>query len=102
MRAVKIIPAVFGDLEEAVDWYGRQGGPKLGDRFVTNFRRHLRKIGENGEMRRVIHLEFRKVILTPFPYMMFYRLEKDSWVVVALVHSARSPERIRKLLGERV
>ena len=101
VRPVRISPAVFDDLAEAADWYGKEGGSALSDRFVTNFRHYLTKIQATGEMRRIVHSDFRKLILRPFPYMLFYRLEEETWVVVALVHSARSPERISKLLGER-
>ena len=101
MRQVRIFPAVLQDVAEAAAWYDEQGHVGLGDRFITAFQRGLAQIQENGAANRKSYLEFRKLLIRPFPYSLYYRLHGSTWIVVLVVHAARQPQRIKRALRTR-
>ena len=101
MKELRLLPAVLEDTAQAAQWYDEEGYVRLGDRFLAVFYSILPHIQEQGEIRRPVYEDFRRVLLNPFPYAVYYRYHGD-WVVVSLViHAARNPRLLRKLLRER-
>jgi hypothetical protein len=102
MRDIRILPEVLRDIADAAKWwYDEDGNLGLGDRFIATFYRFLRDIQQDGEIHRKIYHDFRKVIIRPFPYSVFYRLHENTWIVTLVIHSARRPSRTRKNLRNR-
>jgi hypothetical protein len=102
MKDIRVLPAVANDLAEAANWYDREARPGLGERFLATFYSYLPHIQENGEVHRIVYSDFRRILLKPFPYAAYYRYFED-WVVVSLViHGARDPKTVRRLLRERI
>ncbi len=101
MREIRIIPAVLLDIAEAADWYDREGYAGLGDRFIDTFYANLPRILRCGDIYRTVHLDFRKVIIQPFPYSVYFRLHEDTWIVTLVVHAARRPDLARSILADR-
>jgi len=101
MSELRLLPEVFDDTAQAVRWYEEQAYEGLGDRFLNVFYSYLQHIQEWGEAQRLVYGDFRRILLYPFPYALYYRYHGD-WVVVSLViHTARSPRLLRRLLNER-
>lgn len=101
MKQLRLLPAVLEDTAQAAQWYDEAGYTGLGERFVAVFRSVLPLIQRRGEICRPVYKDFRRVLLNPFPYALYYRSHGD-WVVVTLViHAARNPRLLRKLLRER-
>jgi hypothetical protein len=101
MRALRILPEVLEDTAQAARWYNDEGYVGLGDRFLAVFYSSLPYIQQQGEIYRPVYKGFRRILLNPFPYAVYYRFHGD-WVVVSLViHAARRPGLLRKLLRER-
>jgi plasmid stabilization system protein ParE len=101
MRELRLLPGVFDDTEQAARWYNEEGYEGLGERFVDNFYSYLQHIQQHGESYRQIYNEFRRILLYPFPYAIYYRYH-ENWIVISLViHTARSPRLVRRLLKER-
>src|ERR1035437_3737885 len=101
MKELRLLPAVLEDTAQAAQWYDEEGYVGLGDRFLAVFYSILPHIQQQGEIYRPVHEDFRRILLNPFPYEVDYRYHGD-WVVVSLViHAARNPRLLRKLLRER-
>lgn len=101
MSELLLLPEVFDDTAEAARWYDDEGYEGLGDRFLTVFYSYLQHVQEWGESHRTVYNDFRRILLYPFPYALYYRYH-DNWVVISLViHTARSPRLLRRLLNER-
>jgi hypothetical protein len=98
---IRLLPAVFEDTAEAARWYDEEGYEGLGNRFIAIFYSYLLHIQQHGESYRLVYKDFHRVLLKPFPYAVYYRYHGD-WIVVSLViHTARSPRLMKKLLRER-
>ena len=102
MRDVRILSDILEDIHEAAAWYDEEGYVGLGDRFIATFQTYLPTIRDNGGIHRIGYHEFRKILLRPFPYTVFYRLHADTWIVTLVIHAARDPRHIRKLLRKRL
>lgn len=101
MRSLRILPAVLQDIAEAADWYDKNGCKGLGERFIQTFYSRLNHIQSDGEMYRAVYLDFRKILIQPFPYTLFFRLYEDTWVISLVTHAARSPEWMKSRLQKR-
>jgi plasmid stabilization system protein ParE len=101
MKELRLLPAVLEDTAQAARWYDEAGYVGLGERFLSVFYSTLLQIQQQGQICRPVYEEFRRILLNPFPYAVYYRYHGD-WVVVSLViHAARNPRLLRKLLRER-
>lgn len=102
MRDLRILPAVLDDIAEAAAWYDDDGYHGLGDRFIATFYSYLPLIQQNGHIYRASYREFRKILIKPFPYAVFFKLHEEVWIVSLVIHAARGPSRIRRLLKKRI
>jgi len=101
VREIRLLGAVFEDMAQATRWYDVEGSIELGDRFTAVFYSYLTHIQQHEKAYSVVYKEFRRVLLKPFPYSLYYRNYED-WIVVALViHAARSPRSWQALLRGR-
>ena len=101
MKALRLLPEVLEDIANAAKWYDDEGYFGLGSRFLAVFYSSLAHIQHDGEIYRTIYKEFRRTLIKPFPYVVYYRYHED-WVVISLViHAARRPRLVRKLLRQR-
>ena len=101
MRDIRILPAVLEDIAEAAAWYDEQGYAGLGGRFLDTFYASLSHIQHEGEIYRPVYQDFRKILIRPFPYSVFYRRHSDIWIVTLLIHAARNPALSRRFLRKR-
>ncbi len=101
MREIRLLPAILEDVRQVAQWYDQEGSTELADRFLSVFYSYLPRIGGYSEAYPVVYREFRRVLLKPFPYSLYYR-NRESWAVVSLViHAARNPRLWKKVLRER-
>lgn len=101
MTQLRIIPEVAEDVAAAADWYDHEGYVGLGDRFVATFESYASHLQENGEIYRIVYSEFRRILLRPFPYALYYRYHGEFLTVVLVVHGARNPKLVHSLLRNR-
>lgn len=78
------------DLRQAARWYEGQN-PGLGREFVAEVEAALLRIDENPLQYQTIYREVRRAIPHKFPYGIFFRVEQDNIVVLAIVHLHRDP-----------
>jgi hypothetical protein len=101
MSDFRILPEVANDLAEAADWYDEKGYVGLGDRLIETFYSYIPHIQEHGHIYRVVYSDFRKVLLQPFPYFIFYRYHGDLLVISLVISAVRRPSLIRRQLRNR-
>jgi len=85
MWPVTVRPHAEADLENARNWYEerREG---LGREFITAARLAVEKIRANPERYPVYYRGFRRVLLTRFPYKLFYRVEAERIIIFRALH----------------
>ena len=98
---LRFLPAVFADVAEASDWYFQQGGPELADRFEKTFFFHVSTIEAIPLAFPCVYKEFHRTILRPFPYKMYFTEDRDTHLIVLVIHAARDPHEIQRLLRNR-
>jgi hypothetical protein len=101
MREIRILPAVLQDVSEAAAWYDEQKYLGLGDRFLDTFYASLSHIQQDGEIYRAAYQGFRKILIRPFPYSVYYRLHSNIWIVTLVIHASRKPALAQALLRDR-
>jgi toxin ParE1/3/4 len=85
-------PEAERDIAAAYDWYeDREVG--LGQAFLAQVNAALALIERNPELHPRLHREIRRVLTKRFPYGVFYIVEKEVVVVLAVLHQASDPER---------
>lgn len=101
MRDFRILAEVAGDISEAAGCYDREGYEGLGDRFTATFYAYVDYLRQNGEIYRHVYSEYRRFLLRPFSYALYFRYHEEILVVVLVAHTARDPRRVRRVLRER-
>jgi len=89
-------PVVFrreakSEFDEVVVWYeGRRAG--LGREFMVCVEAVLERIKKTPEIHTIVYADVRCGLVRRFPYGIYYRLEANRVVVVAVFHGSRDPE----------
>lgn len=98
MLPVRVRPEALNDLVQAWEWYEeRRGG--LGDEFRACVDTAIGEIAQGPFIYPCVFGSIRRRILRRFPYAILFLVEIEHIEVLAVFHSARSPqnwmERIR-------
>jgi plasmid stabilization system protein ParE len=88
--SVYLRPEARDDIEQASTWYERQS-PGLGDDFLDQVLDTLDRIAENPKLYPAVHRQTRRAVLRRFPFGVFYHVEDDAIVVIAIMHGSRDP-----------
>lgn len=78
------------EFDEAVDWYDQQRAG-LGSEFIEEVNRVFEGLCAHPERFAVVHEDLREALVRRFPYAVYYRVEPDQVVVVAVIHTSRDP-----------
>lgn len=78
------------DLQQAYSWY-EQRREGLGSAFLAALDQTLRAIQLRPESFPVAAGEVRRAVLHRFPYAVFYQLNRDQILVLAVFHASRKP-----------
>ena len=71
----------------------------LGREFLLTIDGSLTAVGQFPEMARVYHKTIRRLVVSRFPYGVFYAVEGQRIIVHAVLDLRQDPESIRKRLG---
>ncbi len=91
-------PEVDEELEVAARWY-EERQPGLGEDFLKEFERALRRIVADPKQWRKIQGQIRKLKLRRFPYAIVYSPGSDALYIKAVMHLHRRPFYWRKRIG---
>lgn len=76
------------DIREAVRWF-RDISPNLAIRFGVELERVYANILEYPQIFPLVYKTCRRVLLSRFPYSVFYLVEPSVVLIVAVVHQSR-------------
>jgi toxin ParE1/3/4 len=90
---------VYEDVTAAADWYEtqRQGHGKV---FALRFQEAVSLLTTHPHIYQLVFQHFRRVILNPFPYAIFYGIDEQEKMIniVAVIHTKRGDEFIAERL----
>ena len=89
---IRLRPEAELDLAEAAKWYDEQRSG-LGQEFFDEALVTLSAIADMPLMHAVIHRRTRRALMRRFPFGIFYRIDRDFIVVLAVLHGSRHPQR---------
>ncbi|MCB9932071.1 MAG: type II toxin-antitoxin system RelE/ParE family toxin [Planctomycetes bacterium] len=79
------------DLVEICEWYEAQK-PGLGDEFLDEYSNVAVRIEEFPTAFHEVDADVRCARLKRFPYLIFYKVEVEKLVGLAVIHQHRDPE----------
>jgi plasmid stabilization system protein ParE len=83
-------PEARAEFDDAFDWYEQQRHG-LGMDFVAHVQEVLDRISDTPERYVQVFQDIRRVVVQRFPYSIFYKVEPQQVVVLAVFHSSRNP-----------
>ena len=83
------------EISDARRWYERQC-EGLGQDFINILDSCFTSIQQNPKMYSIVYRNIRRAHLRRFPYGVFYFLDKETIVVLAVFHASRNPQQWRK------
>ena len=92
---IRLRPEAEEDLADAAVWYEAQRSG-LGQEFLDRVFSTFNLIAERPNMHSNVHRSTRRALLHRFPFGVYYRIETDTIVVVAVMHSSRNPRLWKK------
>lgn len=98
--AILFRPQVEEDVSAAFAWY-EDKVRDLGRKFLRGFYASTVEIPLNPFLYPKVYGEYRRCILGPFPYAVYYKVRGEEVVVAGVYHCARDPRAIRAELRER-
>jgi toxin ParE1/3/4 len=89
------LPIVYHDqvpdeINAAVAWYEQQR-PGRGAAFAADLQKQVNRIADNPALSGVIHRDVRGCPMRHFPYVVYYRVDSDRIVIIAVQRGARNP-----------
>jgi len=91
MRRVIVRPEAVDDLSAAFDWYESQC-PGLGRDFAREISHCIDSIAESPFLYALIDGTLRRTLARKFPFAVYYLINEEEIVVIAVLHCARDPE----------
>lgn len=91
-RGLSLTSRAISELREAAAWYGLQR-PGLGVAFLGALEATLQDLRTRPESFGLVAAEVRRALLDRFPYGVFFAIEPESVVVLAILHTRRDPRR---------
>ena len=96
MSCIIIIrPEAETDLGESFLWYQEQN-PGLGLEFLRCVDVIFDTIKENPKIYRKVYKNIRRALTRRFPYEIFYIVEGNKTIVLAVLHAKRDPELLKE------
>jgi toxin ParE1/3/4 len=98
---IRSTPPVELDIEEASDWYETERAG-LGNEFLFELGAVYDRIEENPLKLEVLRFDIRRALLRRFPYAVYFILDNELIVVLAVLHTARDPARWQERKSHRI
>ena len=91
-RTLRVLPEAAAELQSAAMWY-EEKRPGLGVEFVAIVDQALQSVLEHPEACPLWRPDrpYRKHPLKRFPYVVFFRIDSETVVIVAAAHAKRRP-----------
>jgi toxin ParE1/3/4 len=96
-RRAAFTPRATADIETAFNWYEQQRDG-LGGEFETAVRQALDLVENMPELGPIVQQDVRRVLISRFPYAVYYRVTDAAIEIRACLHQRRSPRVWRRRL----
>ena len=83
-------PRAAAEIEAGYRWY-EQNRPGPGEEFLDAVDYIVGLIASHPERFPIVHRDTRRVVLSRFPFSIFYRSKAGHVIVVACFHSKKNP-----------
>jgi plasmid stabilization system protein ParE len=90
-RRTFVRPEAQINIREAAAWY-EQRETGLGQRFVGEIRQSLKTISMTPLRFPLLENGVRRLLLHLFPYAVYFIVESDRVIVIAVLHQHRAPQ----------
>lgn len=87
---VYLRPDAKSDIEEAAFWYESQESD-LGNQFLDEALSVIDKLEETPAIYPKIFQNLRRVLFKKFPFGMYFYLEEQRVIIIAVMHGSRDP-----------
>jgi plasmid stabilization system protein ParE len=91
---VRLRTEAESDIHDAAVWYESQR-LRLGHDFLDAVEASFTRISENPLQFPILYRGTRRALLARFPFGVFFRVEGQTIVVLAVMHASRNPVRWR-------
>jgi len=81
---------VYADIKIAYDWYESQR-LGLGEDFLLTLEESYFKIARTPKHYQIMYKSVRRKLVSRFPYGIFFVLQEDKVVILAVMHTKRKP-----------
>ena len=88
-------PAVELEVEAAFEWYEHEQ-PELGFEFLAELRATYQRILDSPLGYKHLRAGMRRALARRFPYAIYYSIEEEAVVILAVLHTARDPAEWQK------
>ena len=92
---IQLTKEAINDIAGIVGWYDEQKN-NLGNKFIEHLHLVFSSIEANPGSFSKFYKQIRKVSLQKFPYIVLFKEEKTSIIILAVFHTSRNPKRIIK------
>lgn len=96
----RFIDACLAEIEEAIQWYANQS-PELPERILSELQDAVEKLTPFPAAFHMVADPYRRVLLSKFPYALFFRVDPAEIVIVGFFHQHSDPAKWRELLESR-
>lgn len=91
-------PPADADVEAAFEWYENER-PGLGLEFLDELRAAYNRIADGPHKYQELRGGIRRALLRRFPYAVYFAIEGEVVVVVAVLHASRDPAEWQRRRG---
>ncbi|NOS88639.1 MAG: type II toxin-antitoxin system RelE/ParE family toxin [Methylococcaceae bacterium] len=95
---IEFLEAAQAELDEAFNWYEAQQ-LNLGFEFLTEFDNAIRRIVAYPKSYALLGSDIRRCLIKRFPYGVWYGIDAETIVIVAVAHLHRKPNYWTKRLA---
>jgi len=78
------------EFDDAADRYDEQR-PGLGEEFIFEIDQAIVKAAASPERYPIVFDDIRRTVARHFPYSVYFRVRRDSMVVLSVFHGRRNP-----------
>jgi plasmid stabilization system protein ParE len=87
---LRLRPESEQDLADAAAWYEEQR-EGVGNQFLDEVLSVFSVISDTPLIFPIVHKNIRRALIHRFPFGVYYRVESNEIVVVAIMHGSRNP-----------